>query len=81
MSIERDKNEISLKVVTELRKQYCMYYMYFDCNIKCSMVVSCILSISARTYDFIFKVRSNESIVMKSTCTCTCISYDIKLAK
>lgn len=74
MSIERDKNEISLKVVTELRKQYCMYY-----NIKCSMVVSCILSISARTYEFIFKVRSDESIVMKSTCTC--ISYDIKLAK
>lgn len=79
MSIERDKNEISLKVVTELRKQYCMYYMYFVCNIKCSMVVSCILSISARTYEFIFKVRSDESIVMKSTCTC--ISYDLKFVK
>ena len=81
MSIERDKNEISLKVlvVTKLRKQYCMYYMYFDCNIKCSMVVSCILSISARTYELIFKVRSDESIVMTSTCIC--ISYDLKLAK
>ena len=79
MSIERDKNEISLKVVTELPKQYCMYYVYFVCNIKCSMVVACILSISARTCDFIFKVRSNESIVMESTCTC--ISYDLKLAK